>query len=98
MAHLIFGSFFSLFVAIFFIGCICDEKKFGKPNLLEPGYIGVQQSHMKQFDPFCRNDIGPPIPGDRPCGALGPTPKERHLREYYKLPPYTAYFLPEKKR
>lgn len=80
-----------------YAGCACDNSKFGTPNLTEPGYISIQQTHMNQFEPFCRSDIGPRIPGDRPHGALSQTPREQHLKRYYKLyerQPYTAWFLP----
>ena len=60
-------------------GCSCDPAFCRYPNLLQPGYLDEQQGWAKQFDPFTSAEIGPKIAGDRPSGALDPTPSyQRH--------------------
>ena len=60
-------------------GCMCDPEYCRHPNLFQPGYLPEQQDWARQFDPFTSTDMGPKIVGDRPSGALDPTPSyQRH--------------------
>jgi len=64
-----------LFLPLFlFGGCLCDPEQCRYPDLLHPGHISEQQQRANQFDPFSRSDMGPKIVGERPSGALDPTP------------------------
>jgi energy-converting hydrogenase Eha subunit F len=63
-----------LFIPLVLLGgCLCDPHC-RYPNLLHPGHIAEQQERAKKFDPFASPDMGPNIVGDRPSGALDPTP------------------------
>jgi len=57
-----------------FGGCLCDSQTCRYPNPFQPGHITEQQKHAQKFDPFTSQEIGPKIVGDRPSGALDPTP------------------------
>ena len=71
-----------LFLPLFFLGgCSGDPKQCRYPDLFHPGYISEQQENANLFDPFTRSDIGPKIVGDRPSGALDPTPT--YQRSHY---------------
>jgi hypothetical protein len=59
---------------LFLAGCQYDSKTFRSPNLFQPGYLAEQQGWTQRFDPFASPDMGPKIVGDRPSGALDPTP------------------------
>ena len=60
---------------LFFLGgCLCDPEYCRYPNLFQPGHISDQQHRASQFDPFTSSEMGPKIVGDRPSGALDPTP------------------------
>jgi hypothetical protein len=37
-----------------------------RPNFGSPGTIGMQRSRAVLFDPFPKNDLGPPVVGGRP--------------------------------
>jgi hypothetical protein len=71
-----------LFVPLFFFGgCLCDPQNCRYPDLFQPGHISEQRARAKQFDPFTSSDMGPKIVGDRPGGALDPTPVyQRHQK------------------
>jgi len=64
-----------------FGGCLSDPQNCQYPNPFQPGHITEQQKHAKKFDPFTRQDIGPKIVGDRPSGALDPTPVFQRYQE-----------------
>ena len=59
---------------VLFGGCLCDPQNCRYPNLLQPGHISEQQAWARKFDPFASSEMGPKIAGDRPSGALDPTP------------------------
>ena len=71
-----------LLLSLFFAGgCLSDPQNCRYPDLFQPGYLNEQQAWAKQFDPFTSSDTGPKIVGDRPSGALDPTPSyQRHAR------------------
>ncbi|MCL2006094.1 MAG: hypothetical protein FWG73_08010 [Planctomycetaceae bacterium] len=56
-------------------GCLFDTQHCRQPNLFQPGYISDQQERTWQFDPFASPTMGPKIVGDRPHGALDPSPR-----------------------
>ena len=60
--------------SLFFAGCISDPQYCRYPDLFQPGYLHEQQDRARQFDPFTSLEMGPKIVGDRPSGALDPTP------------------------
>jgi len=62
-------------------GCLGNSQNCRYPNLFQPGHITEQQKHAHKFDPFTRQDIGPKIVGDRPSGALDPTPAFQRYQE-----------------
>ena len=73
------------FYSLLLGGCLCDHDNIRYPNLFQPGYLSEQQEHANVFDPFSRSDIGPKIAGDRPSGALDPTPASQ--RSFYSKSP-----------
>ena len=74
------------FVPLLFLGgCLCDPQRCHYPNLFQPGHIDDQRYWAERFDPFARSDIGPSIAGDRPSGALDPTPTVQRPG-YFKSP------------
>ena len=71
-----------LFLLFFAGGCLCDPQYCRYPNLSQPGYLPEQQDWASRFDPFTSPDMGPSIVGDRPSGALDPTPSyQRYSRQ-----------------
>ena len=56
-------------------GCIADPRHVRYPNLFQPGYLSEQEERARRFDPFASPDMGPKIVGDRPHGALDPSPR-----------------------
>ena len=62
-------------------GCLCDPQYCRIPNPFQPGHITEQQKHAYKFDPFSSQEIGPKIVGDRPSGALEPTPALQRYHE-----------------
>jgi len=68
------------FLLCFLGGCLCDPQYCRYPDLLQPGYLSEQQDRTRQFDPFTSPDMGPKIEGDRPSGALDPSPRYRISR------------------
>jgi hypothetical protein len=63
-------------------GCLCDPERVRYPNLFQPGHLSEQQEYSRRFDPFASPEIGPKIVGDRPSGALDPTPaNQRRAKE-----------------
>ena len=68
-----------LLIPVFFLGgCLCDPQSCRLPNVFQPGYLSEQQERTLRFDPFTSQEMGPKIEGDRPHGALDPSP--RHPR------------------
>jgi len=66
---------------LFWGGCLGDPKLCRYPNLFQPGHISDQQHWAEKFDPFTSSEMGPKIVGERPSGALDPTPaSQRRLR------------------
>ena len=63
-----------LFLPLLFGGCVSDPETFRSPDLFQPGHINDQKGWVTQFDPFACSEMGPKIVGDRPSGALDPTP------------------------
>jgi len=70
---MMYRSLLFLAALVLFGGCLCDPQT-RYPNLLRPGHISEQQAWAEKFDPFASPDMGPKIAGDRPSGALDPTP------------------------
>ena len=71
-----------LLMPLFFSGgCLCDPQNCRYPDLFQPGHISEQQYRTTQFDPFTSPEMGPTIVGDRPSGALDPTPLSQRLRQ-----------------
>ena len=69
---------FLLILLLFVGGCLFDPQHCRYPDLFQPGFLHEQQHRARQFDPFTSTDMGPKIVGDRPSGALDPTP--RHVQ------------------
>jgi hypothetical protein len=67
---------------LFLGGCLCNSENCRYPDLFQPGHISEQQKRTERFDPFTRSDIGPKIVGDRPNGALDPTPADQRHSTY----------------
>ena len=74
---------FTLLFVPLFGGCILDEQRFGRPNLLHPGHIDEQRARMERFDPFSQVGTGPTIKGDRFHGADVPRQPVGHLLKYH---------------
>ncbi len=70
-------------------GCICDEDRFGRPNLFHPGHISEQRARMERFDPYPQVGFGPTVEGDRPRGAEIPRPPIEKVAGYEN---YKQYF------
>ena len=66
---------------LFLGGCLFDSQNCRYPDPFKPGHIAEQQKRAHKFDPFSRQDIGPKIVGDRPSGALDPTPAFQRYSE-----------------
>jgi len=66
-----------LFLLLCVGGCSCDPALCRYPNLFQPGYRHEQQDWATRFDPFTSSEMGPKIVGDRPSGALDPTPSSQ---------------------
>lgn len=60
---------------------MCDAEHCRYPDLFHPGNLSEQQERAKQFDPFSRSEAGPKIVGERPGGALDPTPASQQKSE-----------------
>jgi hypothetical protein len=72
-----------LFIPILFIlGCLCDPQYCRYPNLFQPGHISEQKDWARKYDPFTDPDMGPKIVGDRPSGALDPTPPYQRFQKH----------------
>jgi len=73
---------FLLILPLFFLGgCLFDSQYCRTPNPLQPGHITEQREHAHKFDPFSSQEIGPKIVGDRPSGALDPTPSFQRYQQ-----------------
>jgi len=65
-----------LVLPLFFLaGCLSDSQHCRYPNFFEPGYISEQKERTLRFEPFSSPDMGPKIEGERPHGALDPSPR-----------------------
>jgi len=80
-----FRHFLLILPLLFLGGCLLDPQYCRYPNPFQPGHITEQQHDARMFDPFTSQEMGPKIVGDRPSGALDPTPS---LQRYQQLQRY----------
>lgn len=58
--------------ALLLLGGCSENRQFGHPSL-EPAPKKVQIQRAERFDPYPDPNIGPEIPGSRPCGFETPS-------------------------